>query len=271
MERIYPVSYPDLVLGQKSESYQRYPKLLDIERGTIQILQGIPVDRAVGIALAAQTEMPDGNPPRGRSGDAYIPGVVIFSREGANAENVWKKLLTVLKTPDFEIPSYDPEARPLIDALKGILFSSGYSDGAILAIASAHMIRVASGDPAAIYWEYRDMGRRYTVHINDWYETLETQFEGQLLPQTSGSQTEQEIVSILERTREATQRYDEKHNKRLPGEGTVEYLVRTLEQARETFNISGAESLGRAVAVMDKVFRDYRQETYAFRGITYVE
>ena len=271
MERRYPISYPSMALGHRSEDYQRYPKLLDIERETIQILQGIPLEQAVDIALAVQTEKPYGDTPRGRSGDDHIPAVVVFSREGVNPENVWKKLLIVLRTPDFETPSYDPEARPLIDALKGTLLRSGYSEGVVGAIASAHMIRVAGGDPAAINWVYRDMGRRYPVCTNDWYETLEMQFEGQLVPRPLGSSAEQEMVSILSKTLEVAQKHDEKYSKRRPGEGTIDYFVRTFEQARDIFNIVDVESLGRAATLMDKIFLDYRQETYALRGIPYAE
>lgn len=261
MERKYAIRYPGM-LSHKSEGYQRYPKLLDIEREVVSILHGISTEQAVDIALAAAQEMPSSNPE-----DSSIPAVVIFSREGDNPENIWRKLLKVLKTPDYDTPSYNPQVRPLVDALKGTLFKSGYSEHALGAIASLHVIRVAGGDPAAINWLYRDEARRYPQYAETWFETLKAQFEGEVVLKEAGSQTEQELFSILSRNKEIARRHETEHNRRLPGEATPSYIARQLEEAEQIFNIGNVEDLARAAALMDRVFRDYRRETYALRGI----
>ena len=242
--------------------YQIYPGLSYIEEETTNILQGVPTDRAVSIALAATMETPVKR-------DVHIPAVVIFSREGGNPEEIWKKLLTVLKTPDYDTPSYRPEVRPLIDALKSTLFRSGYAEGIVGAIASAHMVRVAGGDSVAINWTYEDMARRYPQYASEWYETLESQFGGQVLPNKHGSQVGRELDDILQRNIEIARIYERSHNKRLQGEDLLRFMVRQLKDAGEIFDISDEEGFGKAVAVLDRVWRDYRRETYDLRGIPY--
>lgn len=269
MERVYPIIYPDMQLGHRSEAYQRYPGLLDIEQEAISILQGVPLDKAVSTALAASQEMPDPLPPRGGTGNTHIPAVVIFSREGENPENIWRKLLTVLQTSDFNTPSYTPEARPLINALKTALLRSGYTNGVVGAIGSAHMIRVAGGNPAAIEWTYRDMGRRYPQNAAEWYETLEHQFKGAIRPAKSESPIEQSLAHMLETNLEIAARHDALHNRRFPGEDPPSFVARQLDQAGEIFGINSVEDLARAAAIMDRVFRGYRKEACVLRGIPY--
>ena len=237
MERRYRVSFPDMALGHQSEGYQRYPRLLDIERETICILRGIQPEQAVAVALAASREVPSG------SGDVHIPAVVVFSREGAIPRNVWDKLLRVMKTPDYETPSHTPELRPLIDALKGVLHSTGYADGIVGAIASGHMVRVAGGDLAAINRVYRDMARRYPQYASDWYDTLSRQFDGYLVPDSAGSSAERELVVLLERNREIAYRHDAAHNRWQEGEDLPTYICRQLQEAGEIFNIGDAEGI----------------------------
>lgn len=265
----FPIRYPDMELGHRSEGYRIYPRLLDIERETISILQGVPIEQAVNIALASSQEMPLINPPKAGENNTHIPAVAVFSRDGETPQDIWKKLLTVLRTPDYGTPSYDHDVRPLIDALKSTLFRSGYVDGPIGAIASLHIIRVAGGDPAAINWVYRDMARRYPQYSDEWYDTLERQFEGNLFPNKFGSQTEQELYQTLLRNVEIATRHERLHNKKLQGEDLSQFVTRQLSEAREVFSISNEEDLARTASILDRVWEPYRRETYTLRNIPY--
>jgi len=257
----YRITYPDMAEGHLSEGYQCYPKLLEIEQETQTILRGLSQERAVAIALAVSQEIPSG------SGDTRTPAVVVFSREGDHPDNIWEKLLKVMKTPDYDTPSFNPDDRPYIDELIKVLFQTGYCESFVGAIASGHMVRVAGGDPAAIEWRYRDMARRYPQYSSSWYETLEQQFEGGLT--LTGSPVEQELFHLLDENTALAQRHEQTHNRLQEGEDTVTYISRQLEEAAEIFDLSTVEGFASAAHVMDKVFIDYRKETYALRGIQY--
>lgn len=263
MELLYPITYSDMSLGHESPIYKDYPKVVGIERETIEILREVPQDKAVNIAVAAIAEMPFG------TGDAQVPAVVVFSREGINPGAIWDKLLKVLKTPDYETPSFDPESRPLIDALKGLLFKAGYTDGIVSSFIGAHIIRVAGGDPSAINSVYRDEARRYPTSSDVWLSKLERQFRGSLSLDTFQNPSARELSTILEKNEEIANRHMREHDKKVAGEDMISSLKRQLREAGEVFDIVDGESFSRAASVIDRIWRPYRQETYALRGIPY--
>ena len=96
---------------------------------------------------------------------------------------------------------------------------------------------------------------------------MEKQFKGKLV--LTGSSIEKELFHLLDENRAIAQQHYQEHNKWQKEEDTVSFISRQLEEAAEIFNLSTIEGFASAARIMDRVFRDYRKETYVLRSIPY--
>lgn len=255
--------YENLSHGKDSQTYRDYPIFLAFETEAKAILSDVPQDRAVSIALAASQEIGLGG------GKPQIPAIIIFNYEGHDPDTVWRRLTDAMRTPDYDTPAFTPELRDPIDRLKEIFYMRDYTDGYFAGLVADHVIRVAGGDPAAIFSVYQDNGRRYPVNSADWYEELERQFEGVLFQSENASDAEKEFLSLLGDSDNLAKKHRALHKKQMDGEDTFSYLVRTLGELGDHFDMTTEAGIISAGNTLDRLWRDYRREAYALRGIPY--
>lgn len=195
------------------------------------------------------------------TGASDIPWTTVFPSDDIN--DVVKRLLAVIRTPDVQTPATNPDYRPTINDLKMILFKEGTLEGQFLALHAAyHLVRVAAGNLEEHFLTYRDMSRRWPQYTGDWEKKLAQQFgSNKSIDAINGNP---ELVMLLNGQQAIAREFESKGSLQKPDESIPDFLTRAFI----AFNITSLESLESAAKLADKRFVDYRVVTYGLRGIT---